>query len=241
MNITVARSVNFGPLKTGLNTVGYTLLNADGSTSQARSTVGITEISAGTGIYGGSINFGVGASVILLWDTGDASPYYATENVDTRTFLGSGGGVAFMAKPQQKVPPPDWWMKANKKMLQGLKVLIDGVTESRSAAADANDTLLREIKYLRQQDIKLLLDRKIDLTPILESIEKLSESISDLKKNKIDFSKVDQNFERVRSLLNLQTKKIDLQNKNLDPIIESLTVLMETERARCILKETTNV
>lgn len=85
-NPRIAKSVNFGSLKTGLSTVGYALLNSDKSVNQARTTSGISEISSGTGIYGGDISFPTGFSGFILWDTGDASAYYAIENFDARNY-----------------------------------------------------------------------------------------------------------------------------------------------------------
>lgn len=85
----IAKSVNFGGVKTGLSTVGYTLQNSDKSIAQGRTTSGITEISAGTGIYGGDISFSANFSGFILWDTGDSSPYYAIENFDTRSYEAS--------------------------------------------------------------------------------------------------------------------------------------------------------
>lgn len=86
MSFIVAKSVNFGPLKTGLLTVGYQLINYDGSVQQGRTTTGIIEISAGTGIYGGDVTFPDGWSGFILWDSGDASPYYANDNFDVRSY-----------------------------------------------------------------------------------------------------------------------------------------------------------
>lgn len=86
MSITIAKSVNFGPIKTTLSTVGFTLMNSDKSINQGRTTAGISEISAGTGIYGGNITFPSNFTGYILWDTGDSSPYYAIENFDTRSY-----------------------------------------------------------------------------------------------------------------------------------------------------------
>lgn len=78
MAITLLKSVNFGPGKAGLETVGFTLINNSGNVAVARSTVGVHEVGTDTGIYAAPITFTnfVGS---ILWDTGEGSPAYATE------------------------------------------------------------------------------------------------------------------------------------------------------------------
>lgn len=78
MSITLLKSVNFGPGKGGLETVGFTLINTSGAVAVARSTVGVHEVGTDTGIYAAPITFDsfVGS---ILWDTGEGSPAYATE------------------------------------------------------------------------------------------------------------------------------------------------------------------
>jgi hypothetical protein len=78
MAITLLKSVNFGPGQAGLGTVGFTLINSSGNVAVARSTTGVHEVGANTGIYAAPITFDdfVGS---ILWDTGGGSPVYATE------------------------------------------------------------------------------------------------------------------------------------------------------------------
>lgn len=78
MAITLLKSVNFGPGKKGLDTVGFTLINSSGVVAVARSTTGVHEVGTNTGIYAAPITFNnfVGS---ILWDTGGGSPVYATE------------------------------------------------------------------------------------------------------------------------------------------------------------------
>ena len=75
------KSVNFRSHKTGLLTCGYTLFSHDGTIKQPRSTAGVLEL-PGTGIYFAQIDFGLGAKVILVWDSGETPPLYAAEDVD---------------------------------------------------------------------------------------------------------------------------------------------------------------
>tara|TARA_B100000700_G_C15055682_1_gene862691 strand:- start:1656 stop:2087 length:432 start_codon:yes stop_codon:yes gene_type:complete len=79
MPIKLVKNANFGPGKTGLSTVGYRLLDSAGTLSGSRITSGVGELLAGTGIYSASIYFSANFSGSILWDTGESSPAYATE------------------------------------------------------------------------------------------------------------------------------------------------------------------
>jgi len=79
MTIKLVKNVNFGRSKKGLATVGFTLVDGDGTTSVPRTTVGVNEVGTDTGIYGAQITFATEFSGSILWDTGGASAVYATE------------------------------------------------------------------------------------------------------------------------------------------------------------------
>jgi hypothetical protein len=70
-----------GGSNTGLvGTIGFTLLNPDGTVHTARATAGIYEI--GGGCYGKNITFSDNWKGSLKWDTGGGSPVYAVEEYD---------------------------------------------------------------------------------------------------------------------------------------------------------------
>jgi len=75
---TVVRTVNFGTLKTGLSTVGYTLYNALGVVRTARTTDGVFELGS-SGCYAAVISFEDAWSGTILWDTGTGTPDYAID------------------------------------------------------------------------------------------------------------------------------------------------------------------
>lgn len=86
------KTVNFGDEYGGLTTVGYTLINSDGSIYQSRTTSGIFEIQTDSGIYGVDLNFNNPTNLIILWDDGQDEPLYASEeiyidNTDTTSIL----------------------------------------------------------------------------------------------------------------------------------------------------------
>lgn len=72
---------SFGSSKTGLVTVGYREVDNAGATVVARTTVGVVEI--GGGGYGVDVVLNA-ATVTLEWDTGEATPIFAHENLEIR-------------------------------------------------------------------------------------------------------------------------------------------------------------
>lgn len=85
--ISVARAVNFGLTKASLATVGYKLINSDGSLKSARTTSGVSEVVPTKGIYGAEIIFEDAWSGFIVWDTGEATPLFAVDQYDYRHFL----------------------------------------------------------------------------------------------------------------------------------------------------------
>lgn len=75
----IIQTVNFGSSKGGLSTVGYRLLNTDGSVKQVRTTTGVFEVVASTGLYACYISFDNDWQGIIVWDTGDTPLLYAVE------------------------------------------------------------------------------------------------------------------------------------------------------------------
>ena len=86
MSITAVKSVNFGSRKTGLGTVGYTLYDPNGTLKQARTTTGVTELVASTGIYKCQMSLGDDWKGFILWDTGEATPLYAVEDFNFQSY-----------------------------------------------------------------------------------------------------------------------------------------------------------
>ena len=88
-------TANFGRSKadlTGSSGVGYTLYGPDGSVAAARSTDGVHQLGAGTGLYGASVAFADQFNGSVVWDTGEAGSaltfaveQYNTEANDGRT------------------------------------------------------------------------------------------------------------------------------------------------------------
>ena len=79
MSILLLKNVNFGSGKSGLSTVGYRLIHTNGSVSGSRVTTNIGEILAGSGLYSASVYFADNFSGSIVWDTGESSPAFATE------------------------------------------------------------------------------------------------------------------------------------------------------------------
>ena len=74
--------VNFGSSNAGLSTVGYVIYKEDETTQQARTTAGVSELGTSTGIYRATINYPIQFRGFILWDTGEATPNYASESIN---------------------------------------------------------------------------------------------------------------------------------------------------------------
>jgi hypothetical protein len=72
---TRARTVVFGPSKTGLDTVGYALINADDdkSTYAELTTDGVGEVYPDSGIYGALVTVPDRFQGWIVWDTGEGT------------------------------------------------------------------------------------------------------------------------------------------------------------------------
>ena len=80
MAYTLALQASFGPSNAGVGTVGYAILNADGTTAVARTTSGVVDL--GAGFYGKAVSFADDFRGYAKWDTGTGSPLYAVAPVE---------------------------------------------------------------------------------------------------------------------------------------------------------------
>lgn len=80
MSKSVLHSITFGSSHSGLSTVGYTLYRRDNTVYQARTTTGVFEVGTATGVYACDILLPEFEDIIVLWDTGGASPIYGMED-----------------------------------------------------------------------------------------------------------------------------------------------------------------
>jgi hypothetical protein len=79
MAFKMLKSVNFGKSKGDLSGVGVAVYDAVGSISGSRITSGVHEVGSSTGIYACQIEFAANFSGSILWDTGEATAAYASE------------------------------------------------------------------------------------------------------------------------------------------------------------------
>lgn len=93
MNIQKNYSVNFGSNKTGLSSVGYTL------SGSPRSTFGVSESVPGSGIYSAQIAHDIAFIGSIVWDTGEATPIFAVEDINPG-YLSANGLDAILIEPQ---------------------------------------------------------------------------------------------------------------------------------------------
>jgi Ethanolamine utilization protein EutJ (predicted chaperonin) len=77
--MTAYREASFTSIKGGLMTVGYALKDFGGAVVAARTTAGVAEAEPGSGTYGAMVTFPDGFAGRLVWDTGEATPLYASD------------------------------------------------------------------------------------------------------------------------------------------------------------------
>ena len=82
MSINIVKTVNFGTGKGGISTVGYRIYSSAGALSGSRVTSGVGEVRSGSGIYSGSVHISNNFTGYLLWDSGESTPIYASEDID---------------------------------------------------------------------------------------------------------------------------------------------------------------
>jgi len=119
MSIALSRVVNFGSRKGSLTTVGYAIHDSANSIIQARTTVGVTEIVTGEGIYAANISVTDQFIGRIIWDTGEGTPLYAVEDLDYKKFAG-GGGAMFIGGGIKTV----WTEEEKKKLLKEIKNIL---------------------------------------------------------------------------------------------------------------------
>lgn len=225
MAITIAKSVNFGAIKGSLSTVGYTLKNYDGSTKLARTTSGITELVSGKGIYGGNLSFENGWSGFLIWDSGDASPYYAIENFDYRAY--SEGGGTLVSVGSQSVPHKDIWTeKEKKKVIKMLDLIMSQISSSNGDVIESLRSHLNEIK-----------DKKIDFSEIKSQIRETQAYITT---QMLSLEPKDIVIPDMTENLKLIEKQYGELKESLSPILFAIEALIESEMVRITLKENQN-
>ena len=82
MAINLIKTVNFGKANTSLPDAGYRIYSSSGIVSGSRTTAGVGEVISGAGIYSASIHIADSFTGYLLWDTGESTPIYASEDID---------------------------------------------------------------------------------------------------------------------------------------------------------------
>jgi len=165
MSLILSKSVNFGSRKGGLTTVGYRLLNADGSVNLARTTSGITELIASTGLYGGIITFDDNFSGFVVWDTGQATPLYAMDQFDWRT-ISSAGGVAIS---HGVVGKGIWTEEEKNKVLRQVTKILKRVKErNNSDVKEAINKINQSIQNNRKVSSDILLSINKDILNLNE-------------------------------------------------------------------------
>lgn len=185
------KNVNFGVSKTGLSTVAYRLLNNDGVVMVARTTSGVSEVLAGTGIYQAEIPFPENWNGTILWDTGEAVPKYAADVFDVRAIDAT---TRFPVVAPGGVEKQTWSGKDKKLNFEILQRI---------------EQVLAEIKTLHIEHANILAQisqsmmRRADVAPVVESLTSTIKVLNEGQKELISMTEV---------LAESQSALIDAQN-----------------------------
>ena len=82
MAINIVKTVNFGTNKGSLSAPGYRIVSTSGLMSGSRVTNGIGEVISNSGIYSATVHIADNFTGHILWDSGESTPVYASEDID---------------------------------------------------------------------------------------------------------------------------------------------------------------
>jgi hypothetical protein len=241
--MTILKTVNFGSRKTGIATVGYTLINADGTTKQSRTISGVAE-QGSTGIYRCDITFEDDWRGYILWDTGEATPLYATEDFDYRQ---SGGGTGYAGIVVDNI-----WTREEKEDLS-IKInkifsAIEGITKENKNTQEQLINILYLIRDINfRKETKDIIDKisllQINFDAVISSINSIpapnlgpiikavKETQANIKECIVKISETKEvNLAPLKESLNALEKQIDFS-------IKISTKLIKTEDLEILLKE----
>jgi len=245
--ITIFKTVNFGPARSGLSTVGYTILNTDGSTKQARTTAGVSEIVPSSGIYGADVSFDDNWNGILLWDTGETTPKYGSEDFNYLQYSGGGGSFYYGgAGPAGIVVDNIWTREEKQKLLASLSELTDLEKGSQSKLEETlkrvknledsqNDIMKTLIAIMDEMQLNHVVKEVGQLTldnrEVMKTINGLRESVGNLK------GFVEELGKDIDLSIKIGTKLI--KAKDLDEILKEMGIDTTglTKQFRASLKE----
>ena len=86
MPVNIVKTVNFGSSKSSLSSPGYRIYSTSGDLSGSRVTSEIGEVISGAGIYSSSVHISDNFTGYILWDSGEATPVYASEDIDNKLY-----------------------------------------------------------------------------------------------------------------------------------------------------------
>ena len=84
MPTNIVKTVNFGSSKSSLSSPGYRIYSTSGALSGSRVTSGISEVIANSGIYSATVHISDNFTGYILWDTGESTATYASEDIDNK-------------------------------------------------------------------------------------------------------------------------------------------------------------
>lgn len=189
----IMRTVNFGSRKGSLSTVGYALYETNGDVKQARTTTGVFEVVSGKGIYGCLITFDDTWQGVIVWDTGEATPVYASDSFNYQEFTGSsgssssGGGYAVVADQIWSKKEKERIIKQLKKIISLLGNIASKQDEERELIGKESASVINQISSLSKDDQLnalgvSLLEMQANIGAKNRDVESIAESVNIINK-----------------------------------------------------------
>lgn len=215
---------NFGLAYTGLSTVGYTMLNSDGTTFQARTTTGVSEAVSGSGIYFVNVNVSDDFDGIVAWDDGGSTPVYAClETVSQLNAIQRETDVIRLIWNTLR-NQADFYSRLTDKLskldsdVASVSVLVDKLLEKKGLTKDEiKDILTVNVKA---PDVVIPETRIPDYTALISSIsselKKVAQEVVDMKsKTVVKDNKEEFKFSRLLEMLSgLETAVKDIKSSD---------------------------
>lgn len=178
VNDSVPLSVKFPSDKAGLLTVGYTLLNIDGTTDTARATAGVYDL--GNGSYATQITKISAFKGIIKWDTGEGSPLYAYEDINITArmdSLASQASVDNIHTDLNSIPAGITVADIETSTILAKEATLTDI-HTDIGAIPTNPVLATDVR-LDNLDGKIS-DISVDLTPITSELNILDGKVTDI-------------------------------------------------------------
>lgn len=215
-------TVNFGLGKTGLSTVGYTLYKNDGTVYSARSTSGVIEFGS-TGIYGANITLPDTEDILILWDTGDASIRYGSDDAQVQ-----------LSMIQQETSEIRKIWNSLKNQGEFVSILMEkfGLLEKNIGLISKNDLTKKDFESIINSGLSSI------KLPEIKPFPQIPDYSEDFRRIE---SLVLTDSEKIRSMASNQPKEYSKNFQNLEKVLDGLKNELASHKKELAIQKKENI